>query len=168
MKKKNGRTVKERTFVNRENPTNAFVKTNGSVNVHKITKPKKINRSRFFLNQWFFLNKTGNDGEVYLVGAGLRRGSGWLRRGRRGAAGLRGLGGGEGRLRRRDSASGGFVRPGRTMSGAARRISRVSDEGDPDFGGILFIEVEEARRVQMRCGFHPHDCDRTTESIEGV
>ena len=40
-KKKNGRTVKERTFVNRENPTNAFVKTNGSVNVHKITKLKK-------------------------------------------------------------------------------------------------------------------------------
>ena len=39
--KENGRTVKERTFVNRENPMNAFVKTNGSVNVHKITKPKK-------------------------------------------------------------------------------------------------------------------------------
>ena len=41
-KKKNGRTVKERTFVNREKPTNAFVKTNGSVNARKIRKPKKM------------------------------------------------------------------------------------------------------------------------------
>ena len=40
-KKKNGRTAKERTFVNREKPTNAFVKTNGSVNARKIRKPKK-------------------------------------------------------------------------------------------------------------------------------
>ena len=40
-KKKNGRTVKERTFVNRENPTNAFAKTNESVNAREIRKPKK-------------------------------------------------------------------------------------------------------------------------------
>ena len=40
-KKKNGRTVRERTFVNREKPTNAFVETNGSVNARKIRKPKK-------------------------------------------------------------------------------------------------------------------------------
>ena len=41
-KKKNGRTVKERTFVNREKPMNVFVKTNGSVNAREIRKPKKL------------------------------------------------------------------------------------------------------------------------------
>ena len=33
-KKKTGEQLNERTFVNSENPTNTFVKTNGSVNVH--------------------------------------------------------------------------------------------------------------------------------------
>ena len=46
-KKKNRRTVKEWTFVNREKPMNAFVKTNGSVNAHKITKPKKTDLGFF-------------------------------------------------------------------------------------------------------------------------
>ena len=47
MKKKNGRTVKERTFVNREKPTNAFVETNGSVNARRIIKPKKTDLGFF-------------------------------------------------------------------------------------------------------------------------
>ena len=46
-KKKNGRTVKEGTFVNRENSTNAFAETNVSVNAHKITKPKKTDLGFF-------------------------------------------------------------------------------------------------------------------------
>ena len=84
-KKKNGRTVKERTFVNREKPTNAFVKTNGSVNARKITKPKK-NRSRvFFKTKGFFYRKPvnsktagGSSTSAGLggVGCGLRGGSG--------------------------------------------------------------------------------------------
>ena len=44
-KKKTDEQLNERTFVSCDKPTNTFVKTNGSVNVHELTKPKKINRS---------------------------------------------------------------------------------------------------------------------------
>ena len=105
MKKKNGRKVKEWTFVNRENPTNAFVETNGSVNARKIRKPKKKPDLGFFLNEGFFLKKTRS------TGRGLpRRGRApaGLRRGAARAAGL-GLGGGGGgaglsERRRREAA----------------------------------------------------------------
>ena len=49
---------------------------------------------------------------------------------------------------------------------AARRGVRLGFR--PEFRGRdLFIGVEGARSVQMRCSFHPHDRDRTTESMEG-
>ena len=42
------------------------------------------------------------------------------------------------------------------------RIFRVRDEMEPGLKWRgLFIEVEGARRVQMRCGFRPRDRDRT-------
>ena len=35
-------------------------------------------------------------------------------------------------------------------------------------GGVIFIGIEGARRVQMRCGFWPRDRDRKTEMMEQV
>ena len=35
------------------------------------------------------------------------------------------------------------------------------EEGEGDFLGVLYIEVEGARSVQMRCGFRPRNRDRT-------
>ena len=35
------------------------------------------------------------------------------------------------------------------------------EEGPMDFGGGLFIDIEGARSIQMRCGFRPRDRDRT-------
>ena len=53
------------------------------------------------------------------------------------------------------SDAGGHVRRG------ARRISRVRVGRDPGFSGRgLYIGIEGARRVQMRCGFRPRDHDR--------
>ena len=76
--------------------------------------------------------------------------------GPRGAPRLAGGGGG------RCLAGDGRVRP-------ARGVFLGFRGGDPRFGMRgLYIGIEGARRVQMRCGFRPRDRDRTTEMMEGV
>ena len=81
-----------------------------------------------------------------------------------------------------ETARGDVARPdcsdaaARTLSGVGGfvrwregRDFRVRGEMDPRLKWRdLFIEVEGARRVQMRCGFRPRDRDRTTEMMEEV
>ena len=66
--------------------------------------------------------------------------------------------------------AGGWVE--RTLSGVGRTRPSAAEEGDLFFLGFrgegeirkrrgVYIGIEEARRVQMRCGFRPHDRDRT-------
>ena len=58
---------------------------------------------------------------------------------------------------------------GQTCPAARREVrSRVSGKDPKTKKKDLFIEVEGARRVQMRCGFRPRDRDRTTEGMERV
>ena len=58
---------------------------------------------------------------------------------------------------------------GTDTSDGGGAIFRVRGGGDPGyFEGDLFIGIEGARRVQMRCGFRLRDRDRTTERMEGV
>ena len=56
-----------------------------------------------------------------------------------------------------------IIRHSEDASGRARGgIFRVRGEMDPGLKWRgLFIEVEGARRVQMRCGLRPRDHDRT-------
>ena len=66
--------------------------------------------------------------------------------------------------------AGGWVE--RTLSGAGRTRPSAAEEGDLFFLGFrgageirkrrgVYIGIEGARRVQMRCGFRPRDRDRT-------
>jgi len=57
---------------------------------------------------------------------------------------------------------GGFVRPKTYMSGRRSADFRVWGRRDPGFGMRgLYIGVEGARELQMRCGLRPRDRDRT-------
>ena len=89
-----------------------------------------------------------------------QEGRGWARWDwRRGADGV--TGGGTRLVAAMRPAGVGHVRRG------AEGKFRVRDGGDPEFrGGGLFIEVEGARKLQMRCGLRPRDRDRTTEMME--
>ena len=127
-------------FVNREKPTNAFVKTNGSVNARKIRKPKKTDL-RFFLNKrFFFFRKTGQrEHGQYLDGA--RSGEGLRRAGS--AAGQRGSGGGSGGRGcgapalpvARGEANGGRRRAARCGAAAAASPAMVAAKTE---GGAIY------------------------------
>ena len=96
------------------------------------------------------------------AGAGARAG-----RARSGLSGPR-------RRGRRGVPRGGAGMAGGSVSGAggqcpAARMERGYglEEGIREFreGGV-YIGIEGARNVQMRCGFRPHDRDQTTEMME--
>ena len=63
-----------------------------------------------------------------------------------------------------------IIRHSEDASGRARGgIFRVRGEMDPGLKWRgLFIEVEGARKLQMRCSFQPRDRDRMTEMMEVV
>ena len=61
---------------------------------------------------------------------------------------------------------GGRVRPNPDMSGGA--VEKGLGFGPENSEGEVFIWVEGARSVQMRCDFRPRDRDQTTERMEGV
>ena len=91
---------------------------------------------------------------------------------------------GEGRLRapRASAAAGGgrghvaasylwwrCVRQPADVSGRAEREIRDSGSGDPGMKWRgLYIGVEGARKLQMRCGLRPRDRDRTVYMMEEV
>ena len=61
------------------------------------------------------------------------------------------------------------MKVGISFGGANLRIFRVRGRMNREFRrGVVYIGIEGARRVQMRCGFRPRDRDRTTEMMEQI
>ena len=92
------------------------------------------------------------------AGPGLSRAGGGGRRSGHGGATCRVVDGGGGRWRTRP-AGGGHVR--RRGSGGDDFFLGFRGEGEIRKRRGVYIGIEGARRVQMRCGFRPHDRDRT-------
>ena len=105
--------------------------------------------------------------QAVAVGAPGREGSAWARR-----AGTRVAARGCGRaaLTNPVMTRGGGQREF-LSDGARTRPTARRGEGARvltlNFGGEAYLYIEGARRLQMECGFRPHDHDRTTESMEG-
>ena len=95
-------------------------------------------------------------------GRGDNSGPRGLYAGRAGRARWRSAGGHVSRSDRLGAAARFCPLGGRHVRWRRERVFRVSGEEDPGFGyGGLFIEVEGARKLRMRCGLRPRDRDRT-------